>query len=225
MKRFILIQFIILLTGCFLIHTDVKAIGLGFYADLPVHEGSGDNLAKNDYERFSYDTDDENNSLGFVLDTALASNSLFNYRLNLGYGDWKWKTKAGGRLKLDAYTVDNTFGFSMFRNKHVRLWIGPQLRFCVLEGKYIDRFGDQDADWKYSYVGFGFAPVIGLNYNPGDFFTASITMGYRFMKYYGDDDYRGNNRYYDSGYEAKYENDEKQFFMNISFFFRINDKF
>ncbi len=227
MKRFILIQLLFIVTISFLDLTCAMAVGLGFYGDLPIQEGFADNTSKpkghyNGDVEYRFDTDNDNRSLGFVLDTALARDALFNYRLNLGYGKWNWKKEAGGKLKLNAYTMDHTFGFGVYRNQFVRLWLGPQLRFAVANGDYIDSSGNKDRDWDYSYVGIGVGPVFGLNVNPGDRFTASLTIGYRFMRYYGEDDYKGNTSNY---HESKYDSDEKQLFMNISFFFRLNDTF
>ncbi|MFZ5572258.1 MAG: hypothetical protein ACOZF0_17810 [Thermodesulfobacteriota bacterium] len=229
-RRFAAIQ-LMLLVAVYAFHLpEASAIGLGFYGDVNIQDGSGDHSAEpDDYyngrDEYRFETDDDNRSIGFVLDTALARNVPFNYRLNLGYGEWKWKNESGGKLELDTYTMDHTFGFRLYQDRLIRLWIGPQLRLSVSEGDFIDSSGVKDRDYEYSYVGIGVAPVIGVNFNPGDHITASLTIGYRFMRYYGDDDYKGGPDADYDYYESKYENDEKQVFMNLAFFFRLNDSF
>ena len=71
----------------------------------------------------------------FVLDTAVARNTVFNYRLNLGYEKFESKD---ADLDMESIIVDNTFGFAAFRNKVVRLWLGPQVRFSYTHDEQDD---------------------------------------------------------------------------------------
>lgn len=76
---------------------------------------------------------------GALLDTAVARNKFFNYRLYLGYDT---VMNSGGRL-FDAFNMhrvvlSNTFGFAVFANKFIRVWLGPALSLQIQygNGKY-----------------------------------------------------------------------------------------
>jgi hypothetical protein len=120
---------------------------------------------------------------GLVIDSAVARDSLFNYRLNIGGGfgpvDVK-KTGGGtnifglpissrGKWHFNVWDVQmfHSFGFGVVRTEVVRLWIGPQV-------------GLGYAGAGYGQVYFKMGPVIGLNINAGDVFTFFIDGGYRF---------------------------------------------
>ncbi|MBP7737692.1 MAG: hypothetical protein KA369_17045 [Spirochaetes bacterium] len=120
---------------------------------------------------------------GLVIDSAVARDSLFNYRLNIGGGfgpvDVK-KTGGGtnifglpissrGKWHFNVWDIQmfHSFGFGVVRTETVRLWLGPQLGFGYAGGGY-------------GQVFFKMGPVIGLNINAGDVFTFFIDGGYRF---------------------------------------------
>ncbi len=103
---------------------------------------------------------------GFVLDTCLARNSIFNYRMSLG-ADYRSEDIDVG-LETTRLHLVNYFGFGVVRTKVLRLWLGPQF---TVGGE----FGD--GAWAFM-VGTGVA--LGLNFNIGDTLTISLTGGGRF---------------------------------------------
>ncbi len=130
---------------------------------------------------------------GFVLDTNLASDVLFNYRLELGFGNlhssytaeetdyatqlylqqrtgtyipvYRTVTKWENSLLLSTV---HYFGFGVLRTQYVRLWLGPQISF-----------GGMLTNLTGVYLGMGFA--VGLNVNIGKVFTISMTGSGRFL--------------------------------------------
>jgi len=132
---------------------------------------------------------------GFVLDTNLASDNVFNYRLEFGFSNLRTPYQAE---ELDALTTilfwrllgsslptpfykdvtkhENSlvmstvhyFGFGVVRTKNVRFWLGPQL---TIAGMLTNLTG--------LIAGMGFA--MGLNINIGDTFTLSFVGSGRFL--------------------------------------------
>ena len=80
---------------------------------------------------------------GLVVDTCLAQDKLFNYRLHLGYDyiamDLKSRSAGIYEAKFNRINIFNNFGFGIVRNKLLRFWIGPQLglrcQFGDISGK------------------------------------------------------------------------------------------
>ena len=219
MRKFVLIQLLSFLFICFFCISDVMAISLGFTpftsfssGDLDWkmdHDNSGDIWGGGAYTE-EFDDDSRHQGIEFVLDTAVARNTVFNYRLNLGYEKFESKHMD---LEMNSITVDNTFGFAVLRTKVVRLWIGPQLHFSYSQ--------DDNENIDIDLFGFGFAPVIGVNLNFSDLVTPAFTVGYRVTKYEG----TRNDSFWYGGDEYDINIDEKSFFFNFSILFRINDMF
>ncbi len=130
---------------------------------------------------------------GFVLDTNLAMDSVFNYRLELGFSNLRTpyevkemdfaKTFLFINILNLPYRQDKTvthyensllmstvhyFGFGVVRTKNVRFWLGPQL---TIAGMLTNLTG--------LIAGLGFA--MGLNINIGDVFTLSFVGSGRYI--------------------------------------------
>ncbi|MDM7985817.1 MAG: hypothetical protein QUS13_00635 [Smithella sp.] len=73
---------------------------------------------------------------GFVLDTAVGLNQLFNYRLGVGYEN---AMKSGNsffdQFSIHRVAASNTFGYAFFRSRHLRVWMGPQIELACLFNK------------------------------------------------------------------------------------------
>ena len=218
MKRFIVSQVLSLLLALVFLTSSAMAIGLGVYYN-GYGSGSADWTEDHDGWELDYEGDTESTGFGFVLDTAVAKDTLFNYRLNIGLED---VTKEEGdgvvEAEFDSYVIDNTFGFAVLRKKVVRLWLGPQLRISYSEGNPIN-----DPDFDINLVGFGLGAVFGANFNIGRVFTPAVSIGYRYTKYIGTGDY-SNSSYYTSP-EVDYDVTETRLFVNLAVLFRMGDVF
>lgn len=161
------------------------AIGLGVYTT----GGGGQNI---DSEKDFTDL-----GLGLVLDTAVEKDTLFNYRLSIGYNNQSHNE--GGTI--DQCIMDNAFGFGILRNDHVRLWLGPDLTLSASENPRGDMF-----------YGVGIGPVIGVNVHLSDLLSLSFSVNASYS--YLDSD----NSHIDSWNEWKVGG-------NLALLFKIGDKY
>lgn len=182
MKRIIILCAAVLSMVC-LKTAPVHAFGLGLFGHFDggkmIWEGYGANFM--------------NYGGGFVMDTNLASNQVFNYRMELSFTNLHtpYQGKALNPLTTILYwvftgipspqydsktyyedslamTTVHYFGFGVVRSKHVRFWLGPQITF-----------GGMLTNLTGLYAGLGFA--MGLNFNIGDVFTLSLVGAGRFL--------------------------------------------
>lgn len=193
-----------------------RAVGLGLYGG-----GGGGSMTwtidPDDGSDFDEDADTSHGTFGFVLDTAVSTNSVFNYRLNVGadrfvsefddFGPDDWE--------LSGIVIDNAFGFAIVRNRAVRLWVGPQLRIAWYEGHPEGREDDEDIQ----VAAFGLGPVLGLNLNLGPVVTLALDGGFRWVGYGGewDDDA--------TDWTADLSGTEGMVFLNASVLFRLGERF
>ncbi|MDL1968971.1 MAG: hypothetical protein LWW97_10630 [Deltaproteobacteria bacterium] len=218
------------------------AAGIGFY----LSHGIGDGAA--DFNE-DYDSDDWWNDLessgdakfsgyGFIFDTAVAKDEVFNYRLQIGYEDAEYDIDSvydgdlhidisdfvgNFKLDIDRFVIDNTFGFGIVRKENFRIWIGPQLRIGYMSGDGTMTLIDGtklNLDFDDGLV-LGLAPVIGVNFNFINNLTIGVDLGYRFNFFVGSVD-KTYYRLFDSGYF--YGNDDT-FFINFAFIYRFDDNF
>jgi len=218
MKRFIVIQLVSLLLAVIFFTSSAMAIGLGFYLNPGIFGGEADWTLETDYSAFDYEykKDTEHTGYGFVLDTAVAKNKLFNYRLNLGMEEFTHKKgDSNTEYEFDSFVIDNTFGFAVFKNKLVRLWLGPQIRVSFSDGEL------KNSDRDISLFGFGIGPVFGANFNLGKVFTPAVTIGYRYTGYAG----TGENKTSSSSSEYDYTISETTLFFNVALLFRMGDMY
>ncbi len=203
MKHRLMLQVLVLSLMFIFGISSASALGLGTYYNLGWGDGEiefdnddDDYYYYHDDDKFDIDTDHRGRAIGFVLDTNVAKNALFNYRLNVALDTIDF----GHGFEADGYVMDHTFGFGVLRNKYVRLWIGPQINLAYYEEHDFDLFG------------IGIGPAMGVNIHAGDFISFTVTSGYKYNFLFGsnaaDDDY--------DGYEGQY-------YINFGMLFRIND--
>lgn len=193
--------------------SNAAALGIGTY----YNSGWGSGTIEYDFDNYYYDEDDDfdfdadykTRAIGFVLDTNVAKDSVFNYRLNVSLD----KMDIDDGPSIDGFVMDHTFGFGVLRNKYVRLWIGPQINLSYYQEDY-DRgnyYDDDDDD--FDKFGIGFGPAMGINIHAGDIISFTITSGYKFNFIFG------------SNYGEDYTGTEGQFYINFGMLFRINDAY
>jgi len=184
---------------------------------------------------------------GIVIDTACASDKIFNFRLYAGFDQ---SCPIEHKEILSRIKSDNIFGFSVFRNDLIRIWIGPNvgLHYLYTRISYLnnnDIFKNNSGsfiytDYKYRLFNKAFGmPVgisFGLNININDYFTLSFDLSGRLNFYFGQltQQYfriysipvagntvvlpmkKYNPNYIKGGFDSS---------CNISFIYRINDKY
>ena len=177
-----------------------QAIGFGGYVEYGHAEGESD---------FFPDSSTERVGVGFTLDTALATDRLFNYRLTIGY-QHGWRDFDGfGDIDSDGFTMNHAFGFGVFRNRNLRFWLGPAVRLGI---DVLD-VPDSGVGLDIVDVTFGGGPEFGLNWNIGESMTLSTTLAYQLM-YVGE--------IVDTDFDTEtFDGFEHLVTLNLSFFFRL----
>jgi len=127
-------------------------------------------------------------SFGMVLDTNIAKDSLFGYRVTIATeGN---KDSNGDSLDLEGIAFTHDFAFGVYRNRVIKLWLGPQLKF----GLYNVTLNNSVFDEEGFAIGWGFGPVVGLNIHVPGIVTFSASIAYHVVGIYvGEYDLSPNN--------------------------------
>ena len=169
----------------FLTTTNASATGYGAYFEYGrVFDGELTNACGPcSQNRLGLDLDysEDHYGLGLVLDTAVAKDQLFNYRVDLGYErveanyeGFTYRYSPSTRQHGDGISLDNAFGFGIIRNSKMRLWIGPAIRLSM------DFFSSGFSSDYYDF-GVGGGPEIGLNVHADDRISIGMTAGYQIL--------------------------------------------
>ncbi len=200
MKKLFIIWFACVMAVLGFGMSHANAAGFGFYGS--VGSGSGDWT----YEGYpSFDVDTTHQGVGFVFDTNVASDRLFNYQLNLGYDKFTLDD-SGDKLELSGLIISNSFGFGIVRNEAFRLWLGPEIRLAWSSGS--------KTGYDYDLFGIGFGPALGMNFNLPGQVTLGIKTGYQIMSHTGEATEQS------TGLWSDVDVDENMFYVNFVFMFR-----
>lgn len=162
------------------------AAGFGFFL--------GGTRSRQDWDSSSYSY---NTALvGLTLDSNVAADRVFNYRLDMYYGSGDHDFESSS----DMFGMTHTFGFGVVRTRPVRVWFGPQI------GMYYESGG---GDWNsWDMYGVNIGPVVGVNFNMGPVVSLALTGYARFGAYSFDDDFGSEN------------DTERIMGMNLALYFR-----
>ncbi len=195
----------------------VEAIGLGFYGTTGSGSGSY-SLDEVSGTTDDGDVDIKQMGYGFVLDTAVAKNEVYNYRLNFGIEkvDSDYKPESTSMVypwEFERYVLTQDFGFAFFKREIVRLWVGPELRLSYETGEEA-----ADPSVEAWLLGVGVGPVLGANFNFGPVFTLGLKGGYLFEGYAGQLSEPGSD-------DQTLTMTNGNAFLNIAALFRIKDSY
>jgi hypothetical protein len=214
-KRFLISM--LLATFYFLMSLEnVYAVGLGGYLEYSAGSGTFD-----DY--FDVDVDVDTVGFGFVLDTNVSRDNVFNYRLHFGYNALDIGIPGSN---IDGYRImlDNTFGFGIIRMENFRWWMGPQLHLNYSNWD-IPIGGDYFKKDSIDFFGMGIGIATGMNFNLPGIVTISPELGIRYQYNWSDtyEEHRYSyyNYYYD---EQDFSYDEWVVFTKISLLFRFGER-
>jgi hypothetical protein len=109
-----------------LLATGAMAFGIGGYMTV----GGGNTSHDYDkWEHFATGQMKQSSDLviggGLVMDSNLANNRIFNWRMKIG-GDQLWLDREK-EMKMSRMRMDHTFGFGVVRTKIIRFWFGPRI--------------------------------------------------------------------------------------------------
>ena len=174
------------------------AVGLGFSFGAGSEEWEEDRVQLGDRDI---------RNMGFVVDTTVARDKIFNYRFSFLKEE---NNSSNSGLDMDGYAMTHDFGFGVVRTKHIRLWLGPQLKGSLYNDVYV---GSTNARTVDDVIGFGFGPVIGLNVHVPQVVSFSFTAAYHFMSAYSGDYVNGDT----------FDADSTGLYFNAALIFRINE--
>ena len=152
--------------------TQARATGYGLYFDYAFGDVNPETYALG--QRF----DTSRLSAGFTMDSAVAKDKLYNYRLNLGYEQVRERVGDFVFAKYNGASIENVFGFGVYRSPLMRVWLGPTLR---LAGGVLDESSTVVGPIPGSVIKFtgGGGLAFGVNVHTGDVGSAAFTLGYQ----------------------------------------------
>lgn len=228
MKRLLSIHLLsALFLTCFFL-TDSMAVGLGFNV---TGGGGSTKWDANDWSHsgsdndFHMETDNERAGAGLLLDTAVGSQKVFNYRLNIGRETLDYKVKSVYRFKIDPNLsgtfetkgrfMSHDFGFKLFERKKIRIWLGPEIRLSKVEGKLSD-----DRNYELSISSFALGPVLGMNLNIGRTVSLAFKVGALEVASYGELDNKATGEDWHI-----YDDNDHYIFGNVGILFRFGEPY
>lgn len=116
---------------------------------------------------------------GLLLDTSVFSDSIFNYRLQIGMGFGTLSIDGvnyNDDITLTEYHMYHSFGFGIVRNDSVRLWLGPQIGLGLASGTY-SYPGSADTEYKEYFASIG--AILGINVHLSERFSLGLSAGAR----------------------------------------------
>jgi hypothetical protein len=116
---------------------------------------------------------------GLLLDTAVSTDSIFNYRLQIGMGSVTLSVNGvnyNEDISLKEYHMYHSFGFGILRNDLVRLWLGPQVGLGTASGKF-SYPGQSDTEFEEYFASIG--GVFGLNIHVSTNISLGLCAGVR----------------------------------------------
>jgi hypothetical protein len=214
MKKAVCVLFAVFVVLCSFGVPKAQAAGIGFYG-----AGGGGTVDWYQHdERFRKTA--RHQTYGFVLDTAPASNRLFNYQLNIAYDKFSNNNASAWKdTDLDGFMMSHNFGFGGLITPNIRLWFGPEVRLSWHEGS-----PNSFPNYTIRTFGIGIGPVVGMNFNVGERLTFALKGGYQFINYYGygqgqfshtTNDASSSNHYY-------YDPREKLFYLALEIMLRTS---
>jgi hypothetical protein len=128
---------------------------------------------------------------GFIADTNLGTEKIFNYRFKIGY-DYQVSDSKENK-KMHRGMLSNTFGAAIYNDVLLRIWLGPQIGIGYYWG--INRFIDQNFIYNLmipypktasniNTLNLHLGLVLGINVNVTKSFALAFEGGLRFNMYY-----------------------------------------
>jgi len=174
------------LVGSLLLPLLIQAAGIGF--SIPLNITEKERISYSDYRLDSATyTYKPSTGLGFVFDTNVGKDRDFSYRLNLEYS--LAEIDSSSRLYSDSYSkhkysIVNTFGFSLYHNRYIRLWVGPRINL------QIEHASSSTNIRHYNSYGIGFAAAAGLNIRLTSKMALGVDVDYHGLRMLGGESYR-----------------------------------
>jgi len=219
MKKLYFIFSGLFVAAMILFSSPLMAVGLGVYL---TGQGGSYSCSPSDSTYDSFDLSTSEFGIGFVLDTTVAKDKIFNYRLNIELTNISATPEDGDSFSGVGFNIFNTFGFGVVRKEKVRLWIGPQIGFGYFYADttstyYSSYYGYESYTTSVDGVRLSIGPMVGLNINLGPVVSLCFDTGFRVSSIFGGvDTYDEYIDFSGSGVE---------FVAHAGVIFRIHDKY
>jgi hypothetical protein len=170
-----------------LICGNVFAAGFGFFGT--AQGGDIDWEVEDDFgNKVDFEGDKGGVGFGFIMDTAPGERNLFNYRLEVATEVFDADVEQNqvgfqDTFEMAGIAVDNSFGFGVFRNDAVRLWVGPRVRVGFFGGE-----SKTDSTVDVALIEFGVGGVFGANFRIGPTVSLGLEVGTMITGYAGEID-------------------------------------
>ena len=127
---------------------------------------------------------------GIAFDSNIGKDKLYNYRLGLEYRKSDLDTINGhsysGTYTKTMFNIVNTFGFGVFRNENIRLWVGPRLNIQFETAEH-----SESSTYSSGSFGVGIAPAAGINVSLGKVVALAFDLDYHVAGIVGSHEYGG----------------------------------
>jgi len=170
----------LLLSALIVAPITASASGMGVYIPFTPSQSDTVSLGSSSTEY----TRNFNSGAGFgvAFDSNIGKDKLYNYRLGLEYGSADFSDNP--ELTKSTFNVVNTFGFGVYRNSRVRLWVGPRLN--IQFSKYAH---STNPNYGGGEFGIGIAAATGINVSLGRVVSLAADIDYRNAVVAGSHDY------------------------------------
>lgn len=161
--------------------------------------------------------------IGFILDTNVARDSVFNYRLQISISSMSFEGDSEDDSDIDAteFFVYNTFGFGVARTDKIRFWLGPQIGVGFVSGEFSFEGSDELDTNEIFLVGANIGVAAGLNIHLTQLLTLAMDTGLRSNSLAGAAEISAEN----GSLEADVTASGMEFFFNIGLLFRFGDQY
>ena len=184
----------------------VSAAGMGVYIPFSIGDSSSVTVSDDNSYSSDFDADIDYKSaagIGFVFDSNIGKDKLFNYRVGIEYqkttrdtyGDDEGSGSCTQFCDMTRLNLVQTFGFGVLRTPTVRLWVGPRINIAWNYQSTDYDVGYYDNTYTEAAFEFGIAPAVGVNVNLGRLVSLAFDVDYRFAAVVGGYD----NGEFDSG--------------------------
>ena len=172
-----------------------SAAGMGIYVPFNVTETEKHNFdtssSTDDTDTYEYSASP---GFGITFDSNIGKDKLYNYRLGLEYRKADLDTINGhsytGTYTKTMFNIVNTFGFGVYRNETVRLWIGPRLNIQFETAEH-----SHTSNYSSGSFGVGIAPAAGINVSLGKVVALAFDVDYHVAGIVGSHEYTSTDYY------------------------------
>lgn len=155
-----------------------EAVSMGPYLDI----SSGSGSYEWDTSIVEFDVDTSSASIGFVLDTSTTDQSVFNYRLNIGFEGQELEDESNVTLDLNGITFENVFGFAFVQKPDLRWWGGPLVGIGFYSGDRNTYYiSGTPYKTEYDFFQFGVGVATGVNFKVNNNVVLAPSIGLRFI--------------------------------------------